>query len=63
MSSWKKTDAHTSAPLWALARVNKAPTAANMASPNGAASGGKPDSSDLPTSGKSKGKPVTSEVI
>jgi hypothetical protein len=37
MSSWKKTDAHTSAPLWALARVNKAPTAANM----GAAASGK----------------------
>ncbi len=37
MSSWKKTDAHTSAPLWALARVNKAPTAANM----GAAGSGK----------------------
>ena len=37
MSSWKKTDAHTSAPLWALARVNKAPIAANM----GAAASGK----------------------
>jgi len=37
MSSWKKTDTHTSAPLWALARVNKAPTAANM----GAAASGK----------------------
>ena len=37
MSSWKKTDAHTCAPLLALARVNKAPTAANM----GAAASGK----------------------
>ena len=30
MSSWGITDAETSAPLWALASVNKAPTAANM---------------------------------
>jgi hypothetical protein len=30
MSSWGKADAETSAPLWALASVNKAPTAANM---------------------------------
>ena len=37
MSSWKNTDAHTSAPLWALSRVHKAPTAANM----GAAGSGK----------------------
>ncbi len=37
MSSWKNTDAHTSAPLWALSRVQKAPTAANM----GAAGSGK----------------------
>jgi len=37
MSSWLNTDVHTSAPLWALHRVNKAPTAANM----GAAGSGK----------------------
>jgi hypothetical protein len=30
MSSWGITDAEGSAPLWALASVNKAPTAANM---------------------------------
>ena len=30
MSSWGKTDAHGSAPLWALSQVGKAPTAANM---------------------------------
>ena len=30
MSSWSNTDAFGSAPLWALARVNKAPTSANM---------------------------------
>jgi hypothetical protein len=30
MASWGKTDAEGSAPLWALASVNKAPTAANM---------------------------------
>ena len=30
MSSWGITDAYTAAPLWALARVNKAPTSANM---------------------------------
>ena len=30
MSSWGKTDAFGSAPLWALAQVNKAPTSANM---------------------------------
>ena len=32
MSSWGITDAFASAPLWALARVNKAPVAANMGS-------------------------------
>ena len=37
MSGWLNTDAHTSAPLFALAQVNKAPTAANM----GAAGSGK----------------------
>ena len=37
MSSWSNTDAHGSAPLWALARVNKEPKAANM----GAAASGK----------------------
>ena len=37
MSSWAKTDAFGSAPLWALARVNKAPVASNM----GAAASGK----------------------
>ena len=30
MSSWGKADAYTSAPLWALLQVNKAPTLANM---------------------------------
>ena len=30
MSSWGKADAYTSAPLWALMMVNKAPTLANM---------------------------------
>jgi hypothetical protein len=30
MASWGKADAYTAAPLWALARVNKAPTSANM---------------------------------
>ena len=37
MASWGKTDAFGSAPLWALASVNKAPVAANM----GAAASGK----------------------
>ena len=37
MSSWAKTDAFGSAPLWALARVNLAPVASNM----GAAASGK----------------------
>ena len=37
MSSHKNTDAHGSAPLWALTAVKKAPTAANM----GAAGSGK----------------------
>ena len=37
MSSWAKTDAFGSAPLWALARVQKAPVASNM----GAAGSGK----------------------
>ena len=37
MSGWINTDAHASAPLWALAQVQKAPTAANM----GAAGSGK----------------------
>jgi hypothetical protein len=37
MSSWAKTDAFGSAPLWALARVKKAPVASNM----GAAASGK----------------------
>ena len=32
MSSWGKTDAYTTAPLWALASVNKAPTSTNMGS-------------------------------
>jgi hypothetical protein len=32
MASWGITDAEGSAPLWALASVNKAPTAANMGS-------------------------------
>ena len=30
MSSWGKADAYTSAPLWALMQVKKAPTLANM---------------------------------
>jgi hypothetical protein len=30
MSSWGKADAYTSAPLWALLQVNKAPTLVNM---------------------------------
>jgi len=30
MSSWGKADAYTSAPLWALLQVNKAPTLENM---------------------------------
>ena len=30
MSSWSNTDAYTSAPLWALLQVKKAPTLANM---------------------------------
>ena len=30
MSSWGKVDQYQDAPLWALASVNKAPTAANM---------------------------------
>ena len=37
MASWGKTDAFGSAPLWALASVNKEPVAANM----GAAASGK----------------------
>ena len=37
MSGWVNTDAHGSAPLFALAYVQKAPTAANM----GAAGSGK----------------------
>tara|TARA_Y100000004_G_scaffold13252_1_gene14139 strand:+ start:64 stop:363 length:300 start_codon:yes stop_codon:yes gene_type:complete len=37
MSGWLNTDAHTSAPLFALARVQKAPVASNM----GAAGSGK----------------------
>jgi len=37
MSSWAKSDAFGSAPLWALARVNKAPVSSNM----GAAASGK----------------------
>ena len=37
MSSWAKSDAHGSAPLWALARVKKAPISSNM----GAAASGK----------------------
>ena len=39
MASWSNTDTGTSAPLWALARVNKAPTAANMHTGGSAASG------------------------
>ena len=30
MSSWGKVDQYQDAPLWALMRVNKAPTSANM---------------------------------
>jgi len=30
MASWGKTDAYTSAPLWALAYVNRAPVLTNM---------------------------------
>ena len=30
MSSWANKDRYQDAPLWALARVNKAPTTANM---------------------------------
>ena len=30
MSSWAKSDAFGSAPLWALARVKKAPISGNM---------------------------------
>ena len=37
MSSWANKDRYQDAPLWALARVNKAPTTANM----GAAGSGK----------------------
>ena len=37
MSSWAKSDAFGSAPLWALARVKKAPISGNM----GAAASGK----------------------
>jgi hypothetical protein len=37
MSGWTNEDAHGNAPFWALAQVNKAPTAANM----GAAASGK----------------------
>ena len=37
MSSWSNDDVHTSAPLWALAAVQKAPIASNM----GAAGSGK----------------------
>ena len=37
MSSWAKSDAFGSAPLWALARVKKAPISSNM----GAAASGK----------------------
>lgn len=39
MSSWSNTDTGLSAPLWALARVNLAPTAANMSNSGAAASG------------------------
>ena len=37
MSSWANKDRYQDAPLWSLARVNKAPTTANM----GAAGSGK----------------------
>ena len=30
MASWGKTDAHTAAPLWALAYVNREPVSTNM---------------------------------
>ena len=30
MASWGKTDAYTTAPLWALAYVNRAPVVTNM---------------------------------
>ena len=39
MSSWSNTDTGLSAPLWALARVNLAPTADNMSDSGSAASG------------------------
>ena len=39
MSSWSNTDTGTSATLLAIARVNKAPTAANMHSGGSGASG------------------------
>ena len=39
MSSWSNTDTGGSAPLWAIARVNKAPTAANMHDSGSGASG------------------------
>ena len=39
MSSWSNTDTGGSAPLWAVARVNKAPTAANMHDSGSGASG------------------------
>ena len=39
MSSWSNTDTGGSAPLWAIARVKKAPTAANMHSGGSGASG------------------------
>ena len=39
MSSWSNTDTGGSAPLWAIARVQKAPTAANMHSGGSGASG------------------------
>jgi len=39
MSGWLNTDTGTSAPLFALAQVNKAPTAGNMSDGGSAASG------------------------
>ena len=39
MSSWSNTDTGGSAPLWAIARVKKAPPAANMHSGGSGASG------------------------
>ena len=39
MASWSNTDTGGSAPLWAIARVKKAPTAANMHSGGSGASG------------------------